>query len=87
MASLRKNQTLCYDPLLAEAIEALIAINFGIELGMRKVILECDSKILVSDVQTQKEDDNNYGMTISEIRSRINCFDACVVKHVYREQM
>lgn len=44
MASMRKNWVLFPDPSLAEALAALTAVKFVIDLGMRKVVLECDSK-------------------------------------------
>ncbi|XP_041001660.1 uncharacterized protein LOC121247363 [Juglans microcarpa x Juglans regia] len=87
LAIMRKNSILCPDPLIVKATGALITTNFGIDLGMRNVILKGDYKKVVMDIQKQVANDRYFGMIISEIRSRIKCFDICVTKHVIEKAM
>lgn len=61
LATMRKKKLLNPDPLIAKATGTLIAVNFGIELGMRKVVLKRDSKRVVMAIQKQVTDESYFG--------------------------
>ncbi|KAF5468800.1 hypothetical protein F2P56_012920 [Juglans regia] len=85
LATMRKRQDLFPDPLTAEAYAALKVSIFGFELGLRKIILEGDSKKVVMAVQNQSLDDTYFGMLISDIRAKMHCYEESSINHIKRE--
>ncbi|XP_041023933.1 uncharacterized protein LOC121264710 [Juglans microcarpa x Juglans regia] len=85
LATMRKNQLLNPDPLMAEAVGALTAATFALELDMNKIILEGDSELVIARIQKQTQDQSYFGMITSDIRSTISLFEVCITKHVNRE--
>jgi hypothetical protein len=55
------------DPTSTEAWAALMAIDLCHVLGVQRVILEGDAKILVDSVSSTKRDDNCRGQLVADI--------------------
>ncbi|XP_041009408.1 uncharacterized protein LOC121253462 [Juglans microcarpa x Juglans regia] len=85
LATLRKNLSSLPDPNLAEAIAAGIAAKFGVDLGMRRIILEGDSKKVVTELNLKKHNRSYFGMIIRDVQDTIAKMQACRVTHVHRE--
>lgn len=55
IATLRMNKNLFPNPLLAKSYEALQATIFGLELGLRKVIIEYDSLQIIRAFKNEEK--------------------------------
>ncbi|KAF5481094.1 hypothetical protein F2P56_001779 [Juglans regia] len=62
-----------------------IVANFGVELGMRRIILEGDSKKVVTEFNLKKHNGSYFGMIISDVQATMTKLEACRVSHVHRE--
>lgn len=85
LATLRKRQDLFPNPLLAKTFAALQSATLGSELGLRKIILEGDSKKVVMAIQGHMEGLNCFGMLVTDIRIKLQCYEHCSIIHIPRE--
>ncbi|KAF5462134.1 hypothetical protein F2P56_018164 [Juglans regia] len=85
LATLRKNLSSLPDSNLAEALAAGIAAKFGVDLGMRSIIIERDSIKVVTELNLKKHNRSYFGMIIGNVQDTMAKMQACRVKHVHRE--
>ncbi|XP_040987875.1 uncharacterized protein LOC121235607 [Juglans microcarpa x Juglans regia] len=85
LATLRKKLDLMPDPKLAEAKAVGIAVQFGLELGMKRVILEGDFKVVVKELELQNQTGSYFGMIILDTQVSIAKLETCIINHVNRE--
>ncbi|XP_059436514.1 uncharacterized protein LOC132169501 [Corylus avellana] len=71
-------------PVIAEAMGAVYAAEFGRDTGVQDVILEGDSLIVVKALQAEIEDLSPYGHLIDEARMLLRHFRTAQVRHVKR---
>ncbi|KAF5449783.1 hypothetical protein F2P56_030195 [Juglans regia] len=84
IASKRTKKHLFPDPALAEAYGALIAVQFGVELGLSQVIIEGDSLQVINSLKREEEGCNSASMFIEEAKHLLNSFAKWEVSHVRR---
>ncbi|KAF5475450.1 hypothetical protein F2P56_007254, partial [Juglans regia] len=82
VVTLRKFRPLFPDPLLAEAMEASC---LGLQLGIKRIILEGDSKIVISTINNREENWSATGMLIEDVKIQLNSYEEWSASHVRRE--
>ncbi|KAF5458866.1 hypothetical protein F2P56_022864 [Juglans regia] len=85
VATSGKYRPLFPDPLLAEAMGAMEATCFGLQLGITRIILEGDSKIVISAINIRKEEVSATGMLIEDFKNQLNSYEEWSILHVRRE--
>ncbi|KAF5469111.1 hypothetical protein F2P56_013207 [Juglans regia] len=85
VATSRKFRPLFPDPLLAEAMGAIEASCFGLQLGIKRIILEGDSKIVISAINNREENWSAMGMLIEDVKIKLNSYEEWSASHVRRE--
>ncbi|XP_042939476.1 uncharacterized protein LOC122274506 [Carya illinoinensis] len=85
LATMRKNKCLFPDPLLAEAYGTLQATTFGLELGLRKIILQGDSLQITQALKKKDANWTSVGMFVSEAKEIRKNFLKRDVLHVRRD--
>jgi ribonuclease HI len=73
------------DPAMAEALAALYAIVFGLEMGYNRVICEGDAQKIIQDVNEEGPCTSRYGNVIEGIKSEMRKFEYVCFSHVVRE--
>jgi hypothetical protein len=73
------------DPTLTEAWAALMAIDLCHELGVQRMILEGDAKILVDAVNSTKRDDSCRGQLVADIQLSLTNFPAWQMVYAPRQ--
>ncbi|XP_041015991.1 uncharacterized protein LOC121258495 [Juglans microcarpa x Juglans regia] len=73
------------DPLLGEALAALRTVQFGIELGLKYIIFEGDSKQVVHGINGAAEDWSTVGLIYQDIKKLLGTYLSWSVCHVPRQ--
>ncbi|KAL3826043.1 hypothetical protein ACJIZ3_022072 [Penstemon smallii] len=73
------------DPTVAESKAALLAVELALEQNWRKIILEGDSQIIISALESATRSYANFGIIIDDIKSKVNSFELFEVRHIWRE--
>ncbi|XP_042983278.1 uncharacterized protein LOC122312683 [Carya illinoinensis] len=68
MGTMKMNRPLYPDPYLAESYAALQATLLGVNMGLRKIILEGDALKVVKEINGDNENWGQAGMIISEVK-------------------
>lgn len=63
------------EPDSAEAKAAFLAAEFASKQGWRKIIIEGDSRVVISAITNKHDDHSSFGHIVSDIRSLSSCFD------------
>ncbi|XP_035546313.1 uncharacterized protein LOC118348520 [Juglans regia] len=84
IATKRTKKHLFPDPALAEAYGALIAVQFGLELGLSQVIIEGDSLQVINALKREEERCNSASMFVEEAKHLLNFFAKWEVSYVRR---
>jgi ribonuclease HI len=73
------------EPNHAETVVAWFALDFGRQLGGRRIILEGDSMVVVSALHDSGSCNRAFGQMIDDIKESFSQFDFVLVSHVCRE--
>lgn len=73
------------DPAVVEATAAWHAICFGREVGGSRVVLEGDSKVVITALKGRGSSNHTYGNLIEATRSFFSYLTSVEVSHVKRE--
>ncbi|XP_041017915.1 uncharacterized protein LOC121260135 [Juglans microcarpa x Juglans regia] len=84
IATMRTKKHLFPDPLLAESFGALKIVQFGLKLGLTKVIIEGDSLQVINSLRRDKEGCNSATMFVCEAKQLLENFAKWEVSHVRR---
>lgn len=79
MASCAQNLTMAFPPLLAEAVGILRSICFAWESGLSPCLVESDSQVVVSMINSGVAPISNVGLVISDILDLVNASPFCCV--------
>lgn len=63
------------EPDSAEAKAAFLAAEFASKQGWRKIIIEGDSRVVISAITNKHDDHSSFGHIVSDIRFLSSCFD------------
>ena len=67
-----------------EALAAVRAISFALELHLPSVIVEGDSELIISAIQSEEESFTSYGHLISSIKQSLGSFSCISFSHTRR---
>lgn len=84
IVTMRMNKTMFPNPFLAETFRTLHAM-FGLELGLRNIILESDCLQVVNVNTKVKESWTSAGIFVKEIKEKLRSFTKWPVHQVRRE--
>ncbi|KAF5471730.1 hypothetical protein F2P56_008503 [Juglans regia] len=84
LATMKSRKPLFPDPLLAEALGALEAVQFGLDIGLSQVIIEGDSLQVVTALKSDKESWNSTSMFVNEAKQLTKYFAKWDISHVRR---
>ncbi|KAF5480971.1 hypothetical protein F2P56_001672 [Juglans regia] len=84
-ATLRSPCNSFHDPLWGEALAALRAVQFGIELSLKYVIFEGYSKQVVHGITGEAEDWSMVGLIYQDIKKLLGTYISWSVNHVPRQ--
>jgi hypothetical protein len=85
MAARSLTREIRVDLAIAEALAALYAIVFGLEMSYNRVICEGDAQKILQDVNEEGPYTSRYGNTIEGIQSEMRKFEYVCFSHVVRE--
>lgn len=75
----------CLEPVIAEAMGALFAVEFSHDLGLQQFILEGDSKQVVQAITTNGASWSRFGQVIEDIYVLLPIFRSWQVEHIKRD--
>ncbi|XP_042977409.1 uncharacterized protein LOC122308235 [Carya illinoinensis] len=75
-----------HDPESMELIVMLRRLQFILQLGISKIILESDSLLMVEALNANQESLSLQGNLLKEVRSLLHCFEDQKVQHVCRSR-
>lgn len=84
MGTIRMNRPLFPNPHLAEAYAALHAVLLGLDMGLRKIILEGDALNVVKEINGDKEHWGRVGMIVTDVQKSLQRFESWKVVHTSR---
>ncbi|KAF5449887.1 hypothetical protein F2P56_030288 [Juglans regia] len=84
-ATLRSSRASFPNPLPGEALAALRAVQFCIELGLTNIILEGDSMIVVKAINGREDSWNSSSLICQDIKLLLEQVSPWSVKHVPRQ--
>jgi ribonuclease HI len=73
------------DPLLAEAMAALLALDFCLDMGLAKIVSEGDSLQIIKGLSVPDSHQDRIGHFLLAIRQKASCFSVCKWAHCCRE--
>ncbi|XVF60988.1 hypothetical protein PTKIN_Ptkin08bG0091900 [Pterospermum kingtungense] len=73
------------DPLIVEALAAVKAIQFSVDMGFRNVEIEGDCKSVMGRLSSQNCDMSAVGMILEEGKILMHCFTTCSFSHTFRD--
>ncbi|KAF5468409.1 hypothetical protein F2P56_012561 [Juglans regia] len=76
-ATLRSPSNSFPDPTLGEALATLRAVQFGTEMGLRNVIFEGDSLLVVNGINSLAEDWSSEGLIYQDIKLLLSNYSSC----------
>jgi ribonuclease HI len=78
-------QKMLADSLLAEAMAALFALDFCLDLGLANIVCEGDSLQVIKGICNEDGQQDCVGHFLLEIKHRASCFSVCNWSHCCRE--
>ena len=84
LASLSQQIPLPATVLEVETLAAKRALEFAIEIGAHRVILEGDSTILINALQSTNHSLAHFGQLAEDVKYLASCFRKCMFFHVRR---
>ncbi|XP_041026969.1 uncharacterized protein LOC121267173 [Juglans microcarpa x Juglans regia] len=85
LATSRQIRSLYPNPFLAESVGAMEAACFGSHLGLKRIILEEDSLLVIQAINSKVENWSTASMIINDIKSQLTIYDSWSVLHIRRE--
>jgi ribonuclease HI len=73
------------DPTAAEAMAALMAVTFCVEMGIEQVVLEGDAKNVITAVNSDEPDESGRGQLTADICYSLRSIQVWVMRHTCRE--
>jgi ribonuclease HI len=73
------------DPTTAEAMAALMAVQFCVEMGIQQVILEGDAKNVVAAVTSDEPDESGRGQLTADICMSLRSIQVWEMRHICSE--
>ncbi|XP_012847426.1 PREDICTED: uncharacterized protein LOC105967373 [Erythranthe guttata] len=74
-----------FDPVTAEAMAALKALEFARDHDFRRVALEGDSSVIVAAIRGEDDSYTSYGNLINDIKRLATTFEEFHIYHILRE--
>ena len=84
MASLSQQIHLPATVLEVETLATIRALEFTVEIGVNKVILEGDSSILIKALQGRNHSLAQFGHIVKDVKYIASCLQHCMFSHVPR---
>nr|XP_023922898.1 uncharacterized protein LOC112034311 [Quercus suber] len=85
MASMTQQLPLPTTVAQVEALAAMRAVEFALELGMTKVIMEGDSEVICKELQDPSTSLALHGHILQDIKCLSNAFQCISFSHVRRQ--
>ncbi|XP_042939486.1 uncharacterized protein LOC122274515 [Carya illinoinensis] len=73
-----------HDPESVELVAILRGLQFILQLGIRKIVLESDSLLMVEALKANQDSLSLQGNMLKEVKNMMNCFEEKKVQHVCR---
>eukprot|EP00268_Persea_americana_P027446 TRINITY_DN26824_c1_g1_i3.p1 TRINITY_DN26824_c1_g1~~TRINITY_DN26824_c1_g1_i3.p1 ORF type:complete len:129 (-),score=11.04 TRINITY_DN26824_c1_g1_i3:427-813(-) len=74
-----------WDPIVAEALTAWVAVDFCKSLQIQQMILEGDSLVVVKALRCKEMNSSRYGQLTDSAKSALNSFQLWQIEHVKRD--
>ncbi|MBA0592257.1 hypothetical protein Gorai_009241, partial [Gossypium raimondii] len=75
----------CSEPTIHVALYCAFAMQFALEMGFAKIILESDSRTIIKNLQATKEDYSEIRLIIWDEKALARIFSSCCFEFVARE--
>ena len=72
--------------LCAEAWGLIIGLQIAVELGIKDIVIESDSAILINMLSTEDNNSHPLGILIANCKALMHSFDTYVVQHIHRKR-
>ena len=84
MASMSEKTRLPSSSYKVEALAAVRATSFALELHLPSVIVEGDSKLIISALRSEEESFTSFGHLISSIKQSLGSFSCISFSHTHK---